>query len=396
MTRWGPAWLVAKREVMARMRNRSYQLSTLAVIVVAFAAVGASEVLPDIFGDEDELRIGVLPAAEPLRGALLETASAFGQDLELVSLGADSDLAAAIDREDLDAVLADQDRLVFEDSADTTLQAIVAQAAFEEALPGRARSLGLSLEDARSLIQPVDVSVDLLAPGAADEDVPSTLSFLSSLLLLTAISLYGGWVLVGVIEEKSNRVVEVLLAVVAPWQLLTGKVLGIMALAVIQLAAGLIAIYAGFTMFAEASLPEAGLSAIVMASTWLVLGLLLYNFLYAAVGATATRPEDATSAQVPVLTPLMISYFLSLSYVTQNPDTLLSRALSLFPLSAPLVMPVRVAEDAVGPIEVAVAIAATMATIAGTAWLAARIYSGAILQTQRLGLLAAFKRARTG
>lgn len=395
MSSWMPAWLVAKREILARLRNRSYQLSTVAVIVFAFGAVGAGEILPDLFGDEEEWRLGILPAAEPLRDALVETADAFDLRIALVDLEAGADPSAAIDRENLDAVLADPDRLVFDESADSTLQAVVARAAFEAALPERAQDLRLSLEDARSLIQPVPIDVELIAPETADDEETRGISFFSSLLLLTMISLYGGWVLVGVIEEKSNRVVEVLLAVVAPWQLLTGKVLGIMVLAVAQLAAGLLATFVGFSVFAEASLPETGLESLVMASTWLVLGLLLYNFAYAAVGATATRPEDSSSAQVPVLTPLMVGYFLSLTYVPEHPDSLVSQALSLFPLTAPLVMPVRVAAESVSAVEVVVAIAAMVPSIVGTAWLASRVYTGAILQTQRMSLLAAFHRGRT-
>lgn len=343
MSRWRPVWLVARREILTRLRTRSYQLSTAAVVLLVIGGMAAGQWLPDLFEEDPEQRMGVASAAAPLKDKLREVAAAFEENVVLVDVTPGDDLAKTLEREDLDAILVEPDRLVFEAAVDATLHAIVAQAVFEAALPERATSLGLSVEEARKLIEPVAIRVELAVPEDEDEDDPWGVAFVATVVLLMAMSLYGQWVMVGVIEEKSNRVVEVLLAVVGPWQLLTGKVLGIMGLAIIQIGATLSALAVSLVVFEDVTLPEVAVTAIAMAVLWLVLGLLLYNFMYAAVGATATRPEDATSATVPVLAPLMMGYFVALIYVPENPDALASRALSLFPLTAPLVMPVRIA-----------------------------------------------------
>jgi ABC-2 type transport system permease protein len=133
-----------------------------------------------------------------------------------------------------------------------------------------------------------------------------------------------------------------------------------------------------------------------MSLTWLVLGLLMYNFLYAAVGVTVSRAEDASSASFPILAPLMIGYGLGLVYVPDHPDAALSRFLSLFPLTAPLTMPARVVAGGASPFEVALAIALMVVGIAFVIWLGARIYRGAALQTRKVSLFSALRRGRSG
>jgi ABC-2 type transport system permease protein len=93
------------------------------------------------------------------------------------------------------------------------------------------------------------------------------------------------------------------------------------------------------------------------------------------------------------MAPLFAGYFAGLFYVPINPDAPLSVALSLFPITAPLTMPARVVAGGASPLEVALAMAGTVAAIGGIVWLASRIYMGAILQTQRVNLLSAFRRA---
>lgn len=389
-----PTWLVARREIAARLRTRTYQLSTIALVAMGFGAVAASQLLPGFMESDHERRIGVTPEASALGDIVVDVGAAFDLEIEAIDVDSSADFRAAMDDEDLHAVLASPDRLIFESEVDTTLQAVVAQSAFEAALPERATALGLTVDGARTLIEPATLRVELLRPAEDDDDDFYGLALVSSIVLLTAMSLYGEWILVGVIEEKSSRVVEVLLAIVTPWQLLIGKVLGILSLAVAQLVVALLAVAAGIAFFEGASLPEAGTTAIGASALWLVLGLLLYNLIYAAVGATATRPEDATGAQAPILALLFIGYFPALIIVPEEPDGLIARASSLFPVTAPFAMPVRAAATDVPLVEHAVAVLAMGAAIGAVAWLAGRVYTGAILQTRRMSVLAAFRRSR--
>ncbi|MCC7364403.1 MAG: ABC transporter permease [Dehalococcoidia bacterium] len=393
MSSWWPVWLVARREIVARTRTRAFQLSTAALVVLVIGGTAAAQWLPDFF-EEDPPRLGLLPAASHMADTLDAVAAAFGEEIVLVALEPGDDPATGMQREDLDAVLAGPGSLLFESEEDVTLQAIVARATYEDALPDRAAALGLSVEQAQELLQPVPLEVQVISPEDPEDDAEYGLKFVTTVVLLMAISLYGQWVLVGVIEEKSNRVAEVLLAVLAPWQLLTGKVLGILALAVSQIAATLVSLVVALVIFEDATLPATGPATIAMAAVWLVLGLLLYNFVYAAVGSTTTRPEDSSNIMVPAMVPLLVGYLAALMYVPDFPDSVASRVLSLFPLTAPLVMPARTAAGGSSVIEVVVALAGMVGAIAGVIWLGARIYSGAILQTGRMSLLAAFRRSQ--
>lgn len=388
-------WLVGRREVLTRVGSSAYRLSTIALVLLSVGGVVAAQALPGFFEDAP-LRLGLTPAGAALQGELQAAAPLFDEELTFVAIEEGADLQVRMDADDLDAIVVGPERVVFASEADSTIVALVQRAAYDGALPERARALGLTVEEARSLLAPVAVRADILTPADEGESVEDFggITTLTTIVLLMAISFYGNWVLVGVIEEKSNRVVEVLLATLEPWQLLTGKVLGIMSLALGQIVLTSAALVVTLLVVDEVSLPETGVLGFSMAIVWLVLGLLLYNFVYAAVGATVSRQEEASSASFPIMIPLFAGYFAGLFYVPANPDASLSRVLSLFPITAPLTMPSRVVAGGASIPEVALAMLGTAATIGLVIWLAARIYTGAILQTQRMNLVTAFRRAR--
>ena len=389
--------LVAGREVAARVRSRAYQISTLAIVLFVVGGVFAAQILPDLFED-DPLRVGLIPASAEQRALLLDTAAAFDREMEVVEYVDAAAAGAALDAGDLDAVLIAPDQLRFEEDVDDELEAIVRQSLVLSTLEERAAAVGLSLEEAQSLLAPVEVQTETAVPAEPEDDdaeVGQGVGALSALALMFALTFYGQWVVVGVIEEKSNRVVEVLLAAVTPSELLVGKVLGIMALALAQVAAAAVA-FVVVLLATEGSeaLPSVAVTGLGLAVVWLVIGLLLYNFLYAAVGATVNRPEEATSVTFPLMVPLMGGYFVGLIFIPDNPDSSVARIVSMFPLTAPLTMPSRIASGGGSAVEVVVAMVLALVTLVGVIWLAGRVYSGGILQSSKVGLLSAFRRAR--
>lgn len=389
--------LVAGREVAARVRSRAYQISTLAIVLFVVGGAFAAQILPDLFED-DPLRVGLIPASAEQRAPLLDTAAAFDREMEVVEYVDAAAAGAALDAGDLDAVLIAPDQLRFEEDVDDELEAIVRQSLVLSTLEERAAAVGLSLEEAQSLLAPVEVQTETAVPAEPedeDAEVGQGVGALSALALMFALTFYGQWVVVGVIEEKSNRVVEVLLAAVTPSELLVGKVLGIMALALAQVAAAAVA-FVVVLLATEGSeaLPSVAVTGLGLAVVWLVIGLLLYNFLYAAVGATVNRPEEATSVTFPLMVPLMGGYFVGLIFIPDNPDSSVARIVSMFPLTAPLTMPSRIASGGGSAVEVVVAIVLALVTLVGVIWLAGRVYSGGILQSSKVGLLSAFRRAR--
>ena len=129
---------------------------------------------------------------------------------------------------------------------------------------------------------------------------------------------------------------------------------------------------------------------------WFVLGYALYAMVYGALGALASRTEDAQSVAAPVTYVLVAAFWASFMAISANPDSAWSQLLSLFPATAPLAMPGRIALGAAAWWEPLLAVALTLAAIAGLVVLAGRVYTGGVLHTgPRLKLRDAWRRATT-
>jgi len=215
-----------------------------------------------------------------------------------------------------------------------------------------------------------------------------------------AMFAYGGIVMRGVIEEKSNRIIEVIVSSVRPFELLLGKVFGVGALAVTQfvfwIAAGS-AITAASTpillffmkqppdataAMGEADLPftipTIGTELIVFFLIFFILGYLMYSAMFAAVGSALESETENQQLMLVVSLPIIIPIFF-LGTVAADPDSSLSLVLSLIPFFAPIIMPVRMAIMNVPMWEVALAIGLMIAAFLGLMWLSARIYRVGIL-----------------
>jgi ABC-2 type transport system permease protein len=226
-------------------------------------------------------------------------------------------------------------------------------------------------------------------------------------LLYILLILYGQNVLRGVMEEKTTRVAEVVVSSVRPEILMGGKILGSGAVALVQVlawAAG--AMYLGqFTApllrrasqgsggagaaaasgaaSAAFSMPDITLGAMAAYLLFFLLGYFLYSAMFAAVGAMVNSEQEAQQAAFPVMMPLIASAVF-IQVIMTNPDTTLARVLSWIPLTAPILMPLRMGLVSVPPLEIIAVLVGLAATCLGAVWLAARIY--------RVGLLMYGKR----
>jgi len=225
-----------------------------------------------------------------------------------------------------------------------------------------------------------------------------TLSFIVGIavafVLYTTIFIYGLNVLRGVLEEKQSRVAEVVISSVPASRLLAGKVIGVGGVGLTQLGLWLGMSFVMYQarqpilkFFGAAQVPmglpdiSLGLGLIVFA--FFVLGFMLYAGLFAAVGATVNSEQEAQQAQMPVVL-LLITSIMFLQNILTQPDSMLSRVLSMLPFSAPIVMPLRMTVAPVPPSEVAIALLSVSLGAVGSVWLASRIY--------RVGLLMYGKR----
>jgi ABC-2 type transport system permease protein len=128
-------------------------------------------------------------------------------------------------------------------------------------------------------------------------------------------------------------------------------------------------------------LPETTPGAVVLLAIWFVLGYALYSTALGFLGALASRLEEASNASTPVTMIAMVSYFVAIFAVINDPSGPVARIATFIPASAPFVVPLRAAFDAIEPVEVVLAILVTVAAIWVLFTLGARVYAGAVLQT---------------
>jgi ABC-2 type transport system permease protein len=207
-----------------------------------------------------------------------------------------------------------------------------------------------------------------------------TAAFVMTVLLFMSIATYGAMVLSGVVEEKSSRVVEVLLARMPARSLLAGKITGIGLLGLAQLALTALVALVAVTMTDAAEIPAVRGSVLAWVVVWFVLGYALYATVFGALGALASRPEDAQSAAGPVSAVLIAAYFVSFAAIG-SPSTVWAKVVSYFPATAPLAMPNRIAMGATTWWEPLVAVVITVVAIAALVQVGGRVYTGGVLHT---------------
>lgn len=232
----------------------------------------------------------------------------------------------------------------------------------------------------------------------------SVLGLIMGVIIFGAIFGYGGYIMRGVIEEKTNRIVEVITSSVRPIELLTGKLLGVGALAITQIGIWVLTL-AGLSILAapiaasfmssqseqlatieEAqaempaifTIPSIETSLIVYFVIFFILGYLLYSSLFAAIGSAADSETDTQQLILPIMVPIFIAYFILLQMMN-NPDSMISVIGSHVPFFAPIVMISRIAMTDVAFWEIWLSIILMIAAFAATMWLSAKIYKVGIL-----------------
>jgi ABC-2 type transport system permease protein len=185
-----------------------------------------------------------------------------------------------------------------------------------------------------------------------------------------------------VVEEKSSRVVELLLSTVQPWQLMAGKVAGIGLVGLVQIvivaAGGAIAGLATGALTISAS---AAAGTVVWLVVWYLLGFFSYALVLAAASALVSRQEEIAGVVTPILMLLVVPYVLGVSILPAQPDSSLIEVLSLIPLFAPTLMPMRLAFGGVPGWQAGLAVVLVMLLIPALVWLSGRIYRNAVLRT---------------
>ena len=247
-----------------------------------------------------------------------------------------------------------------------------------------------------------------------------------SMLVYMFIIFFGGQVMQGVSEEKTNRIIEVIISSVKPFQLMMGKIIGVSLVALTQFVLWILltgALYLGFSAFMGLSSPEILSSGTVMSQQissndimnneavqniiqiahsidfgtiigcfliFFILGYLLYATLYAAIGSLVDNNTDSQQFTLPVTVPLIVA-IISSFYIVNNPDSSLSVWLSMIPFTSPISMMVRIPFGV--PIwQIVLSVVILAGTFVAMTWFAAKIYrTGILMYGKKLSYKEIFK-----
>jgi ABC-2 type transport system permease protein len=387
--RLATVWVIAQRELTTRARSKAYRISSVVLLVSLILGI----VVPAFFlRGTVQFTVAVVGSASgPLPAAVASQADAAGLT---VTTRVVADRATAVQLVELGTVTAAvaPGEVVWKNSPNARLAPPIDAALARITVAERARALGLTPAQAAALFAPAAPTVTLL--HATPDRGPQTVIALAGMILLfVALNFYGSYVLTGVVEEKSSRIVEVLLARVRPADLLAGKVLGIGLLGIGQFLA--LAAVAAVTLqiVKPANLPAGTTPLIGIVVLWFVLGYSFYSVLYGALGSLATRSEEAQAAAAPLTVVLMLTYFGAFSTIG-NPTAWWVTAGSMFPPTAPMFMPLRAGLTDVPSWQMVLAVVLMALAITGMIQVGGRLYRGAVLHTAgRLRIRQAWHRA---
>jgi ABC-2 type transport system permease protein len=242
-------------------------------------------------------------------------------------------------------------------------------------------SHGLTAAQINEITAPVDIDTS----SNGNTALAFGIAYLFFFLMYMVIMLYGMNTARSIIEEKTSRVFEVLLATIKPDQLLAGKILGVGAVGVTQIvvwmvAAGLLASSSMVAHLAGGNNVHGVLSAAQIGYfvLYFIFGFLLYSSIAAALGAMTNSEQELQQLNMFLVLPLAFCMVM-LFPIVRAPDSVLARVISLIPFCSPLLMNLRTSLTHVAPWEIVLSVVLMSLTIAVVIWFSSRIYRVGIL-----------------
>jgi len=386
----GGVALVTWREVRQRVRGRMFRISTLVIL----AAIAAAIVIPTLHhAGSSSQRIGVVgPLSPALKRVVQNDVRANAGVAHLVNLSSASLAKRELASGKIDFAILNDRSIVVNSLRNSAHAAEIVQIARDLGVAQALSAAHLSTGQSALLARAHSLRVtSLKQQKASGANVGA--SVFGLILIFMMLQQYNTWTLIGVMEEKSSRVIEVLLSALRPLQLLTGKVLGISLVALAQ--ATLIVTFSLVLAKSVGSnlLHGAASLEIVSILVWVLLGYAFYSWIYAAAGSMAERQEQIQALALPLSLPLVFGYVVSLIAAESGHATMLVSVLAYLPPTAPFAMPVLVGLSAVTWWGFLLSVLLSIVSTVAVAHLAARVYRRAILRTgARVHLREAFAR----
>jgi ABC-2 type transport system permease protein len=381
VTYWQGVRVVAMREMRERFRSRVFRVTT----VIGAGIVAALIVVPTINDKPKTYDIGLVGKTDPvITAAVQQSGPAVGGKITLHQVASARAARAQVRDGRLDIALVDGRSIIIDDPLDQDRingrYRLVAAVSESARLQTALTDAGLTSERAADILRRPPLPVQELGKASPNSSDQLT-AFIGIIAIFFFFQQYGGLILVGVAEEKSSRIAEVLLAAVRPRQLVSGKVIGIGVVGVAQaIVVAVTAIVASRAVGADV-LKGTDAFAALGAVGWFILGFAFYGWAFAAAGSLVSRQSDAQQAGFPITIPIFGGYLASATALGSGDPSTLVRVLAFLPPTAPLCMPTLIADHAVEPWQVAISVALVMVSAVFMARLAGAIYSNSILRT---------------
>jgi len=396
---WHNVWAVIRREYLQRVRSKWFIGVTIAAPIIMLAMIVVPVYLASR-GNQSDRDLLIVDGSDVLYERLVSDLEAGGYSVaeerwrvdvvtDLRKRASDGDIGGFLVLDQLtletgEAVLYTNDRP--STVRRLTLRSAIARAALEY-------QLEVQGFDASAMLAGGELQIEMLVDEGSDTDDPQFfVAYLGTMFLYMVILIYAVSVMRATLEEKTSRIVEVIISSMKPWHLMLGKIVGVGAVSLTQIAVwmfmGVLGVGAGIPMLIAAR-PELaslenvlqvlpGLSLLLLFVGFFLFGFFMYSGLYAAVGAMCSTDEEAQQAQFPVMMFLIVPILFVMQAI-QDPLAPLVTGLSLFPLFSPVLMWARVAGGGVPGWQIGLSFVLMGLTVFAVAWLAGRIYKVGIL-----------------
>lgn len=416
-------WAIIRREFVERVRTRAFVLSTLLfpvfmaamIIIPGFLmsrSTGTKRIaLVDATSDSMGIRMAGALAQVRVRGDSarfkfeVERVPAAGRAIEARDSLLPMTGLSRKTADSWDGILVVSDSTVIDGKAayyGANVGSFDDMRELEQALrpvviARRLEALGVDLPTVMRSVRGIDLVTSKVAKGKLTGQSGAAtfaLAYAMGFILYFSLLIFGNQVMNSIVEEKNNRIVEILASSLRPFEMMLGKVMGVGLVALLQITIwagaatvfstlqgqilGALGVEAGAAGQMPFSFPVMGFELLLVFLTFFALGFLLYAAMYAAVGAMCNTVQEAGQAQFPVMMFVLVGFF-SVFALIRDPNGTAAQVLTYVPLLTPFVVPMRYSIAPLNPLELALSVSATVLGLMAIVWLAGRIYRVGIL-----------------
>jgi ABC-2 type transport system permease protein len=378
--------LVAGREIRVRGLSKSNLISLIVTVVI----VGILAALPSLIGgDESDDKIGLAGDTAPAMQAQLEAMGGF--DITVYDTTAEAE--QAVEDETVDAAVADGS-LYSLNGVGNELEVKLDAAWQTAAVQTNLSQAGLTDQEIAAALTVQPLKFETLESGGVSSTLDYFTGLIISIIMFMMLMTPVQYIAMGVVEEKSSRIVEILLTSLKPWQLLGGKVIGLGVISLVNLIA-MVAVGLGVSAATGmlSDLPEGTTSAAISSIGWWLIAFALFGTLAGGVGSLVSRQEESGSVLTPLIMSLTLSY-LGAIFLLNAPTSTFAEVLSIVPPFSGIAMPTRMAITEVPAWQIGLSGVLLALAAAGALALGSQLYKRSVLYTgSRMKLTEALRRA---